>query len=636
MSQEKRTLLALLVSFLFCAFWVNMMQEKHKKWALEQERIKKEQEAQKLGQPVLPDPNAAPPINTPQIPNDPNTPPKPPVSVTADPNAPVVASELGTAAKEELITIDTPEYQMVWTNRGGVLVSLKFKQIFHNYTDFKDPQFAANPDNWLEVMPPYSEQDRTFALLRLDKDGKDLQPKLAQLLWKSEVTQEKETSQLTFQIGPIDGIIYRKVFQFSPNRYGFDGKLILENRGEKCYRKLAMVASAGIELDSLDSEAIRNQYAYYMYLNPKGSPIYENFDYKKVSEGNAASQKLHWVGLTNRYFAQILHFHSSEQPVPWSIEKMDGAAITLDDLWVSKTITHRRTQRETVLENDLKKIKPLLLRVHTNAFELNAGETTTIPFEFYVASKSQLGKINKQYQIVEDYGTFGFISNFLLWIMGLFYRLFNNYGVAIIFLTLVVKLILFPITKRQQISMAKYQKQMKIFQPQLRALQDRYQNDRQKMNEEMMKLYKQHGINPLPLGGCLPIFLQLPIFMGLYQALYYSLELRQASFLWIADLSQPDHLLNFGRYIVWMGDYLNILPIIMTVVWIIQQKSAPKPDDPQMQQQQKMFLYMTVFFGFMFYHAASGLVLYWMVMNVFSIAEQWVIKKQMPEDLKPK
>ena len=170
---------------------------------------------------------------------------------------------------------------------------------------------------------------------------------------------------------------------------------------------------------------------------------------------------------------------------------------------------------------------------------------------------------------------------------------------------------------------------MKVIQPQLKKLQQKYKNNRQKLNQEMMALYKKHNVNPIPVGGCLPIFIQIPIFIGLYQSLQYSILLRQETFLWVTDLAQPDRfmLVDWSLFNSVFGDYLNILPIIMTVLWILQQKLMPRPESPEMQQQQKIFMFMTIFFGFLFYSLPSGLVMYWLTVNLISIGEQLIIRK---------
>ncbi len=640
MSHEKRTLLALVVSFIFCIIWVQMIQEKHKKWADEQEKIKTEQTKQTSEPNQI---NSPTPTPTPTQTQPTQTEPTP--QPTQIPEEKKVSEEenigLGVAKEEKIFTVTTEKYQIEWSNRGAVLVSAKFKEFFHNYVDRKEPNWQEDSKNWLEIIPAFSPEYRTFALTNeeeIARDGRVTKVKLSDLLWECKdglVTKEDKTQELTFSVGPINGIIYKKIFTFFPDKYTWEGKLVLENQGEKCRRPLSLVTGSGIDLDvSEPSEAYRTIYSYIMYPDDYGRMIYKYFDYSALSSNKAKLDKnISWIGLTNRYFSYILHF----QPVPageatYQIVNSDSKTFLPESDWINKTVALRKAWRETTNEAAIKKMQIPILIANIKAIELAPKQTFSIPFTYQIHAKNKMSSINITYKEVDDLGFFGFISRLLLWIMGIFYNIFHNYGIAIICLTLVIKLALYPLTKKQQISMAKYQKQMKVFQPELRRLQEKFRNDKQKLNEEMMKLYKQHGINPFPVGGCLPIFIQLPIFIGLYQALYYSAELRQASFLWIQDLALPDRLFHFGTNVIFLGDYFNLLPVLMTIVWVIQQKTAPKPEDPQMQQQQKIFLYMTVFFGFMFYSVASGLVLYWMVMNVFGIVEQMLIKKQIPSD----
>lgn len=209
------------------------------------------------------------------------------------------------------------------------------------------------------------------------------------------------------------------------------------------------------------------------------------------------------------------------------------------------------------------------------------------------------------------------------WVLRASYWLIPNYGVAIILLTIVVRVVLHPLSKKSQTSMQKMQK----LQPQVAEIREKFKTDKKRQQEEMMKLYKTYGVNPM--GGCLPIVLQIPIFIGLWRALQESIELRQAPFaLWIQDLSQPDAL--FGA--------VNVLPIASCVIMFIQQKLTPKAGDPQQQQTQKMMGYMMpVFLGWILYSLPSGLALYFIASTLIGLGEQKVIKMHMAKmgDLKP-
>ena len=223
----------------------------------------------------------------------------------------------------------------------------------------------------------------------------------------------------------------------------------------------------------------------------------------------------------------------------------------------------------------------------------------------------------------------------ILWLLKMFYGLVGNYGIAIILLTIVVKAAVFPIMRTSQIKMATYQAKMAVVKPQLDAINKKYADDPQNKNKATMEIYKKHRLSP-PIGGCLPMFLQMPIFIGLFQALRSSIMLRHESFFgWIDDLSQPDAFIDFGGPI---ADFpllssmttLNILPIIMVVLWVFHQRLMPKPADPQQAQMQKMMAMMPILFGFILYNYASGLSLYMIVSSAIGIFEQKVIRKYWP------
>lgn len=220
-----------------------------------------------------------------------------------------------------------------------------------------------------------------------------------------------------------------------------------------------------------------------------------------------------------------------------------------------------------------------------------------------------LEKSGHQLVRLMDYGWFGnkfaFLVKPLLKVLQYFYELFNNYGWAIIFVTIIVKILFFPLTYKSFKSM----KGMQKVQPYVKVIQERNKNDRQKMNEEMLELYKKHKVNPL--GGCLPMLLQIPVFIALYHALFFSIELRGAPFIgWINDLSVAD------PYFVW--------PVAMGVSMFIQQKLNPAIGDPT---QQKIMMMLPIVFTFLFITFPSGLVIYWTVNNILTISQQAYIYK---------
>jgi YidC/Oxa1 family membrane protein insertase len=221
-------------------------------------------------------------------------------------------------------------------------------------------------------------------------------------------------------------------------------------------------------------------------------------------------------------------------------------------------------------------------------------------------------------QHLVDLGIFDrvYLVSAALWLLKFLYGFTGNYGIAIILVTILQKIAFHPLTVKSLKSM----KAMQEIQPKVQAIQERFKNNPQKKQEETMALYKKHGVNPM--GGCLPMLVQIPIFIALYNALSASVEMWQARFLWIRDLTQPDSLFGIT---VWGGHPLNFLALLMGVSMWVQQKMSPPAGDPR--QAQMMLWMMPIIFTFMFWSFPSGLVLYWLVNNVLQIGQQWLITR---------
>ena len=229
------------------------------------------------------------------------------------------------------------------------------------------------------------------------------------------------------------------------------------------------------------------------------------------------------------------------------------------------------------------------------------------------------------------------VSRALVGVLRFFAGIVGNWGVAIILLTLCVRALIFPINRKSQAQMARYAKQQQALRPKLEEITKRYKNNARKLNEERIKLFKENNVSmSAPLVGCLPAFLQLPIFVGIFSAVRNTYELRHAPFIgWIHDLSQPDNLIpfvgkSFALPLVGAIHGLNILPLVVMVLWMVSMRLAPKPTDPQQQQVQKMMMFMPIVFGITLYNYASGLALYMGTSSLSSIVEQTIIKKFWP------
>ncbi len=251
----------------------------------------------------------------------------------------------------------------------------------------------------------------------------------------------------------------------------------------------------------------------------------------------------------------------------------------------------------------------------TGPITLSPGETITRHYSIYAGPKdfTGLSKIGGEQQKVMNFGMFHLVSEFLLWAMNSIQQVVHSFAAAIIILTILIKSALWPLQNKATSSM----KRMQLLSPKMTELRAKYKDDPTKMNEELMKLYKQYGVNPF--GGCLPMLVQIPIFFGFYSMLGSAIELRNSHFLWIHDLSQPDTLAHV------MGFPINLLPIIMAGTMVWQMAISPKSGDAT---QQRMMYFMPVIFLTFCYNYASGLALYWTTQNIFSIVQLYLTRNQ--------
>ena len=237
------------------------------------------------------------------------------------------------------------------------------------------------------------------------------------------------------------------------------------------------------------------------------------------------------------------------------------------------------------------------------------GATTSMDTRLYSGPQESatLEKVAPGLELVKDYGWLTIVAKPIFWLMTQIHKILGNWGWTIIVLTILIKLAFFPLSAASYRSMAK----MKLVTPKMTAIRERYKGDPQKMNQAMMELYKTEKINPL--GGCLPIAVQIPVFIALYWVLLASVEMRHAPWLgWIHDLAAPDPF--------------YILPVLMAVSMFVQTKLNPTPPDPV---QAKVMMFMPIIFSVMFFFFPAGLVLYWVVNNILSITQQWVITRKI-------
>jgi YidC/Oxa1 family membrane protein insertase len=260
------------------------------------------------------------------------------------------------------------------------------------------------------------------------------------------------------------------------------------------------------------------------------------------------------------------------------------------------------------------------MKVSSALDTLQPGEEKVYTYKLYFGPKKLdiLKSVGSNLNKAVNFGWFDVIAQPTLWLLNIFHGIFKNYGIAIILVTIIFKAIFWPITQKGLKSM----KNMQKLQPKMVKLKEKYKSDPTKMNQEVMNLYKTYKVNPL--GGCLPMVLQIPVFFALYKVLLMCIELRHAPFmLWISDLSAPDRL-PIGIDIPYLGG-IPVLTLLMGGSMFLQQKMTPTTADPT---QAKIMLFLPILFTCMFVNFASGLVLYWFVNNLLAIFQQQMLNRQ--------
>ncbi len=386
---------------------------------------------------------------------------------------------------------------------------------------------------------------------------------------------------------------------YSIPQQGFAMELVLEitNRGGEDLSVGPFIDIGAGGIFKMDSSR-RVSYLGVDRLDKKGKV--KRLAARKIKDGVRELEATRWLALRNQFFTIII--------------KPKEAAVGYYATGVKSGDGHDGVRGGIIL----------------SGFNLKAGETKEVAFNIYVGPKessalAQFGAIE-----VIDLGWFGFLGRWILKGLNMLYGICGNYGLAIILLTVVIRLIIYPLNQKSFRSM----KEMQKMQPRIAELQAKYKDDPKKKQQEMMKIYKEHGVNPV--GGCLPLLLQFPILIAFFRVLQNSIELWGAPFvLWIKDLSEPDALLSFPtqtpiRFIGAIVDgqpcvLLNVLPLLMLFVFFLQQKmSTPgMATTPEQAQQQKMMKFlMPVMFGFIFYNMPSGLNLYFTVSTLLGIIQQ--------------
>lgn len=584
---EKRALIALALSFLVFMVFIYIGEKTRVR------ELPPTQQSQQA-QPAQPAPSPT------------QAPAKPPVS--PPPARPVAAP----ARPAKDIVVETPLFRAVFTEVGGRLKSFKLKHYleslpFTPISHFKLGPLALeleryhSPENSQsqpkELVRPGPGQDYP---LNLSWKGEGLNVSGNSLLYvasQPELTlKDGDKGTLKFTCTSPEGLTFIKTFSFKGDSYAFDLAVQVANHTGK-------VLDGQVDLD-LSENFTGEETSRFHFLGYNGSV---NNQWEEIKSGSLIESggwfqkkpatpkvmtftgKIDWAGLDEGYFLTAM--------VPTGAPK---SVLTLSE----------STDLQTKLPSG-----PMVANLRTPVENLPAGQEARFSYALYFGPKDLKDLKTLGLERSLNFGWFDFLGRPLLYFLKFLDRHSLNYGWAIVFLTFLIRIVFFYPNHKSYKSM----KDMQKLQPKVAKLREKYKDDKETMNKELMALYRTFKVNPM--AGCLPMVIQLPVFIALYNVLGYAIELRHASFIptlpftnivWLADLSAKDPLL--------------ITPIIMGATMFLQQKMTPSAGDPA---QAKMMMFLPLIFTFMFLNFASGLVIYWLVNNVLSIIQQHYTNKYL-------
>ncbi len=428
----------------------------------------------------------------------------------------------------------------------------------------------------------------------------------------SEFTASREAnSAVKFERVTAEQIAVRKKFFFQQSPEKKDNFVVemdvdLENRGTELYRNAGYFVALGSAAP----------------IHPKDYPSYTRLVW--CIAGKAKGIDVGWFGSSGGFLGM-----GQRAARPFYQENIAGAEwVAVSDQFFTTLVAPLTAKADAVWGRrfDIERAPDQKLLGIEGAlgmpgFEVQPGQSYSARFEIYAGPKlyHRLAHLPHNEAEIMDFGMFKLVCQFLLNFMNLLHSWLHDYGLAILALTTVIKLTLWPIQNKANRSM----RQMAALSPKMQELKEKYKDDPTRMNQEVMKLYKQYGINPV--GGCLPMMIQIPIFFGLFKMLGQAVELRNAKFLWVKDLSQPDTIAHLPL----LGWPINIIPLCMAATQIWLMAMTPKTGDPT---QRRVMMFTPLIFLFICYNFAAALALYYTAQNLFSILQFYQNRNQpMPK-----
>jgi YidC/Oxa1 family membrane protein insertase len=494
----------------------------------------------------------------------------PPPQVQTQPAVPQPAPAAVQRPAQE-VKIDTELYTATISEKGGVITSFLLK----DFREERDKDAAG-------VNLVKTDQTQGYPLSF--SWGSVVDRNTLYTFDSTEVQFDSTTNKATLTLRGTSpgGLEITRTFHFDRTNYLIDHQVtVVNNSGQ------VLQGAAGLHQINLPFGKITKA-SNWLFRGPSmfGEAGLQRFKLKEFEDGpQTVKSAIDWVAYEGTYFMTgIIPTQNSQSVTMNAVEEL----VTID------------------LQGALETLAP--------------GATNTYDYKLFYGPKklTMLNEVGFNLGKIVYFGWFDIIAKPMLYLLNWFYSVVHNYGVAIILVTIILKAIFWPITQKGLKSM----KNMQKLQPKVVKLKEKYKDDPTRMNQEMMSLYKTYKVNPL--GGCLPMVLQIPVFFALYKVLLQSIELRHAPFmLWINDLSAPDRL-YLGFDLPYLGG-LPVLTLLMGASMFLQQKMTPTTADPT---QAKIMMFLPLIFTVMFVNFASGLVLYWFVNNLLSILQQYLINRK--------
>lgn len=501
---------------------------------------------------------------------------KPPIA--KPPTLPKEGAKVLPTVKEKEIVVETPIYRAILTNMGPAIKSFRLKK-YRKTPEPNSPMIdlvhlGKSGEDFLKIDFNHQSNPESYKdIYHVDAESISLDP-------------DSSPQDLTFKAVRPDGVSVNQTFRFYPDRYQIDLLVSLRNQSEN---QIQGNLSAHVGNIPTKATGYRSFVGVALLLDGKLKQLKPKN--KEIKAGKNLSGQIGWIAYEDKYFM---------------------SAIVPDE------------QEAASFKGGLLPSGVLKATYMTPPISLRSQEQASSRFTLYLGPRdlSVLKQLGKHLDLAINFGFFDIIARPMLFALRFFNKYVKNYGVSIIIITILIKILFWPLTHKSYKSM----KDMQKLQPLMKKIREKYKHDKQQMNKEMMALYKTYKVNPM--GGCLPMAIQIPVFIALYNVFGKSIELRHAPFmLWINDLSAPDRLFSFPFELPLMSPPYGIpvLTLLMGATMFITQKMTPMTmGDPT---QAKVMQFLPLFFTFIFINFPSGLVLYWLVNNILQIGQQYRIKK---------